>query len=82
MTENQVVEKSNCRFKVVGDKVNPRIQIELFQSSGALLKDAMVELELLNGTSAQQARSLVEAMNDRILGITVRKAAGENPATT
>jgi hypothetical protein len=46
------------------------------------LKDAMVELELLNGTSAQQARSLVEAMNDRILGITVRKAAGENPATT
>jgi hypothetical protein len=66
----------------VGDKVNPRIQIELFQSSGALLKDAMVELELLNGTSAQQARSLVEAMNDRILGITVRKAAGENPATT
>jgi len=37
------------------------------------LSDATVDLELLNGTTLDQAKKLAEAMNDRVTGVMISK---------
>ena len=65
-------ERSGSRF-VVGhiDAGKPVIQLELFHDTVSGLKALSVGFELLSGTTAAQAKALVDAMNERIVGVIV-----------
>ncbi len=45
----------------------------MFHQTVPILKDAMVDFELLNGTTLDQARKLAESVNDRVTGILITK---------
>jgi hypothetical protein len=47
------------------------IQLELFHDTVSVLRSVKVEFEVLSGTSVEQARILVGAMNEMILGVIV-----------
>ena len=64
-------ERSGSRFVVRTDEAKPVIQLELFHDTVADLKTISVGFELLSGTTADQARSLAELMNERIVGVIV-----------
>jgi hypothetical protein len=66
------MERSGSRF-IVGKTNDDKLSIllELFHDSVPSLKALSVGLELLGGTTSAQARTLVEAMNERIVGIVV-----------
>jgi hypothetical protein len=68
-------ERSGSRF-VVGqiDEGKPVIRLELFHDTVPGLKALAVGFELLGGTTPAQARTLVDAMNERIVGIIVTPA--------
>jgi len=68
-------QRSGCRFKAVnGADGKPVIRVELFHDTVASLAGATVDFEMLPGTTIAQARTLVDAANDRILNIVVSKA--------
>jgi len=72
--ENTEVQRSGCRFKAVnGPDGKPVIRVELFHQTVPLLGGATVEFELLAGTTMAQARSVVDAANERVLNVVVRK---------
>ncbi len=72
--ENPDVQRSGCRLKAVnGTDGKPVIRVELFHQTVPLLAGTTVEFELLAGTTMAQARTLVDAANDRILNVVVRK---------
>ena len=65
-------ERGGCRFVVFKtDEGAPKIQLELFHDTVSRLKGFKVEFEVLSGTTADQARTLVEEMNERIVGVIV-----------
>jgi hypothetical protein len=66
------MERSGSRF-IVGKTNDDKLSIllELFHDSVPSLKALSVGLELLSGTTLAQARTLVEAMNERIVGIVI-----------
>ncbi|MGA9814576.1 MAG: hypothetical protein WBQ64_17455 [Terriglobales bacterium] len=64
-------ERSAGRFVARSDEGTPVIQLELFHDTVPGLKAVSIAFELLSGTTAQQATALVEAMNDRIVGVIV-----------
>jgi hypothetical protein len=65
-------ERGGCRFVVTKtDDGKPMIQLELFHDTVSVLRSAKVEFEVLSGTTAEQARILVGAMNEMILGVIV-----------
>jgi hypothetical protein len=64
-------ERSGSRFVVRTDEAKPVIQLELFHDTVAGLKTMSVGFEVLSGTTADQARRLVELMNERIVGVIV-----------
>ncbi len=67
-------ERGSCRFKAVrAADGKPVIQVELFHNTVTLLKDLTIEFELLSGSTIDQARSLTDAANDRILGVIVSR---------
>jgi hypothetical protein len=67
-------ERGGCRFVVTKtDEGKPMIQLELFHDTVSVLRSVKIEFEVLSGTSVEQARILVGAMNEMILGVIVTK---------
>ena len=65
-------ERGGCRFVVTKtDDGKPMIQLELFHDTVSVLRSVKVEFEVLSGTSVEQARILVGAMNEMIVGVIV-----------
>ena len=64
-------ERSGSRFLVTSDQGKPVIQLDLFHDTVAGLKSLSVGFELLSGTTLEQARALVDVMNERIVGVIV-----------
>jgi hypothetical protein len=63
-------ERSGSRF-VMDDADDGKavIRLELFHDTAPVLNGLHVGFELLSGTTREQARKLVEAMNERIVGV-------------
>jgi hypothetical protein len=65
-------ERGGCRFAVTKtDEGKPLITLELFHDTVSNLKALTLGFEMLSGTTLQQARTLADAMNERILGVIV-----------
>jgi hypothetical protein len=64
-------ERSGSRFVVTNTDGRPLIRLELFQNTVAGLKSITVGFEVLSGTTLEQTRNLVDAMNERIIGVAV-----------
>ena len=64
-------ERSGSRFVANTNEGKPVIQLELFHDTVSSLRSLSLGLELLSGTTLQQARTLVDAMNERIIGVIV-----------
>ena len=68
------MERDSCRFKAIqGADGKFVVRMEMFHKTVSLLADATVDFELLNGTTADQARKLAESMNDRVTGVLITK---------
>jgi len=64
-------ERSGSRFVARTDEGKAVIQLELFHDTVPALKPLSVGFELLGGTTPEQAKALVDAMNERIVGVIV-----------
>jgi hypothetical protein len=65
-------ERGGCRFVVTkSDEGTPIIQLELFHDTVSRLKGVKVGFEVLSGTTLDQARTLVDDINERIVGVIV-----------
>ena len=65
-------ERGGCRFVVTKtDQGTPMIQLDLFHDTVSVLRSVKIEFEVLGGTSTDQARTLIAAMNEMILGVIV-----------
>ena len=65
-------ERGGCRFVVTKtDEGKPMIQLELFHDTVSRLKGLKVGFEVLSGTTLDQARTLADVMNERILGVII-----------
>jgi hypothetical protein len=65
-------ERGGCRFVVTKiEEGKPMIQLELFHDTVSRLKGFKVEFEALSGTTLDQARTLVDDLNERIVGVIV-----------
>jgi hypothetical protein len=64
-------ERGGCRFVVTTHEGKPQIQLELFHETVSRLKGFKVGFEVLSGTTLDQARTLVDAVNERIVGVIV-----------
>jgi hypothetical protein len=66
-----VTERSNCRFIVrKSESDKPQLVLELFQSISSL-KNTKLGLELLGGTSIEQAKKVAALLNEQVLTIFV-----------
>ena len=64
-------ERSGSRFVARTDEGKTVIGLELFHDTVPALKPLSVGFELLSGTTLEQAKKLVDDMNERIVGIVV-----------
>jgi hypothetical protein len=64
-------ERGGCRFVVTTHEGKPQIRLELFHDTVSVLRSVKIEFEVLGGTSTDQARTLIAAMNEMILGVIV-----------
>ncbi len=65
-------ERSGTRFVVANSESgSPQIRLELFHDTVASLKSVTIAFETLSGTRVEQVKQLVDAMNERIVGIVV-----------
>jgi hypothetical protein len=65
-------ERSGCRFAVAKtEEGKPVIQLELFHDTVSHLKSLTVGFEVLGGMIPEQARTLVDLMNEKIVGVIV-----------
>ena len=68
------IERDSCRFKAIqGPDGKFVVRMEMFHKTVSLLADATIDLELLNGTTQDQARKLAESINDRVTGVLITK---------
>jgi hypothetical protein len=67
---NLRIERSGCRFAVRTTDSVPAIDLELFHDVPSI-ETISVSFELLSGVSLEQAKTLVNAMNERIVGVAV-----------
>lgn len=65
------VERGGIRFAVKTVEDKAFIQLDLFHDTVPSLNELSVGFELLRGVTLEQARTLVDAMNERIVGIVV-----------
>jgi hypothetical protein len=65
------IERSGSRFVARTGDGKPVIQLELFHDTVSGLKALSVGFELLTGTTLEQAKALVDTMNERIVGVIV-----------
>jgi hypothetical protein len=63
------VEPSGCRFRVKSIDGNLQIEMELFHSTVPTLASLNLSFEVLRGIKPEQARELVDKMNDVIIGV-------------
>jgi hypothetical protein len=61
-------ERSGCRRT---DEGKPLIRLDLFHDTVSGLRSLSVGFELLSGTTLEQTRALIDAMNERIVGVIV-----------
>jgi hypothetical protein len=64
-------ERSGSRFIAKTDEGKPVIELQLFHDTVAGLKSITVGFEMLSGTTLEQSRTLVDKMNERIIGVVV-----------
>jgi hypothetical protein len=65
-------ERSGIRFVMADtDDGRPFIRLELFHDTVPSLGSLTVGFEMLSGTTPEQVRTVVEAMNERIVGVAV-----------
>src|SRR5439155_15015089 len=64
-------ERSGCRFVAQTEEEKPVIRLDLFHDTVSGLRSLSVGFELLSGTTLEQAKALVDAMNERIVGVIV-----------
>jgi hypothetical protein len=65
-------ERSGCRFVVAQiDNGKPVLQLELFHDTVSHLKSLTLGFEVLGGMTPEQARTLVDSMNEKIVGVIV-----------
>jgi hypothetical protein len=64
-------ERSGCRFVAQTDGGKPVLRLDLFHDTVSGLKSVSVGFELLSGTTLEQTKALVDAMNERIVGVIV-----------
>lgn len=64
-------ERSGSRFTVLVVEGKPVIQIELFHDTVPSLTALIVGFEVLSGVTPEQARALVDVMNEKIVGLIV-----------
>jgi hypothetical protein len=65
------LERSGIRFAVKIVEGKPFVQLDLFHNTVPSLNELSIGFELLGGVTLEQARTLVDAMNERIVGIVV-----------
>jgi hypothetical protein len=65
-------ERSGCRFAVAKtDEGKPVIQLELFHDTVSPLRSLTVGFDVLGGMTSEQVRTLVDSMNEKIVGVIV-----------
>ena len=65
-------EPDGCRFALAKtEEGKPLIRLELFHDTVSRLESLTVEFEVLSGVTLEQARTLVNAMNEKIVGVIV-----------
>ena len=65
-------ERSGCRFAVAKtDEGKPVVKLELFHDTVAHLRSLTVGFEVLGGVTPEQARTLVDSMNEKIVGVII-----------
>jgi hypothetical protein len=65
-------ERSGARFVVANSETgSPQIRLELFHDTVSPLKSFNLAFETLSGTRIEQVKALVDAMNERIVGVVV-----------
>jgi hypothetical protein len=64
------IERSGCRFTATETDYGPEIKLELFHDAPSL-KALTIGFEMLRGVTLAEARKIVEAMNERIVGVVV-----------
>jgi hypothetical protein len=64
-------ERSGSRFVMRTEEGKAVIQLELFHDTVPALKTISVGFELLSGITPEQATTLVDTMNERIVGVIV-----------
>ena len=65
-------QRDTCRFMLgTTPEGKPEIILELFHDTITRLSGHKIAFEILSGTTTQEANSLIEHMNDRIIGIVV-----------
>ena len=63
------IERGGCRFHPKRSEGKLEVEMELFHATVSRLASATLSFELLSGIKPEQARDLVEKMNDLIIGI-------------
>jgi hypothetical protein len=67
-------ERSGSRFVLANaDDGRSLIRLDLFHDTVADLKSITLGFEVLSGTTPEQTRVLVDAMNERIVGVAVTR---------
>ena len=65
-------ERSGCRFVVAKTDEGKRvIKLELFDDTVSHLRSFTVGFEVLGGLTPEQVRTLVDSMNEKIVGVIV-----------
>jgi hypothetical protein len=64
-------QRSGSRFRVKTAEGTPVIQLDTFDDKESSLKAMSLDFELLRRTTGDQAKQLVDAMNERIVGVMV-----------
>lgn len=73
----QKTERSSCRFSVQqASDGKPLLVVQLYQDTVPALKGASIGFDLIGGTRLEEAKTLAEALNDRVLDMFVTGAGG------
>ena len=73
-------ERSNCRFVVQqAGNGKPVLVVQCFQQTIPMLKEVTLGFDLLGGTRTEEAKKLVEVLNEQVLDIfvTTKEEAAE-----
>ena len=73
----QKTERSSCRFSVQqASDGKPLLVVQIYQDTVPALKGASIGFDLIGGTRLEEAKTLAEALNDRVLDMFVTGAGG------